>query len=82
MHKVEGEMFRGILVDAAKACGLAVTTLSAKAPLDSAAEALGLSRAQLDGRLAALGKTAGPPWGAHQKEAAAAALAALTASRR
>jgi len=77
MHKVEGEMFRGILVEAARACGLRVTTLPSKAPLDAAAKALRTPRARLDAQLAALGKAVGPPWGAHEKEAAAAALAAL-----
>jgi len=38
---------------------------------------LRLPRARLDAQLAALGKAVGPPWGAHEKEAAAAALAAL-----
>jgi hypothetical protein len=77
MHKVEGEMFRGILVDAAEACGLRVTTLPSKAPLDAAAKVLRKPRARLDAQLAALGKAVGPPWGGHEKEAAAAALAVL-----
>ena len=77
MHKVEGELFRGILVDAAKACGLRVTTLPSKAPLDAAARALRVPRARLDSQLLALRKSAGPPWGGHEKEAAAAALAVL-----
>jgi len=77
MHKVEGEMFREILVDAAKACGLRVTTLPSKTPLDAAAKVLRKPRARLDAQLAALGKAVGPPWGGHEKEAAAAALAVL-----
>jgi hypothetical protein len=36
-----------------------------------------VTRARLDAELAALGKSAGAPWGAHQKEAAAAALLVL-----
>jgi hypothetical protein len=43
---------------------------------------LGVTRARLDAQLAALGKAAGPPWGKHQKEAAAAALVALTHGKR
>lgn len=81
MHKVEGELFREILVDAARACGLRVTTLPSKAPLDAAARALRLPRARLDAQLLALRKFAGPPWGGHEKEAAAAALAVLGAGR-
>jgi hypothetical protein len=42
---------------------------------------LGVTRARLVSDLAALGKAAGPPWGKDQKEAAAAALAALNHAR-
>src|SRR5262249_52760635 len=77
MHKAEGELFRDVLVAGARACGLALTTLPDKSALDDAARRLGLSRARLDARLAALGRSAGPPWGRDQKEAAAAALVAL-----
>jgi hypothetical protein len=77
MHKAEGELFREVLVAAARACDLEPTTLPDKSALDAAAKALGLTRARLDARLAALGKAAGPPWGKDQKEAAAAALVAL-----
>jgi hypothetical protein len=79
MHKAEGEMFREVLVDAARACGIALTTLPDKEAIDSAAKKLGVTRARLDSELAALGKVAGPPWGKYQKEAAAAALVVLKA---
>jgi hypothetical protein len=77
MHKAEGELFRDVLVAGARACDLQLTTLPDKSALDDAAKKLGLTRARLDARLAALGKSAGPPWGKDQKEAAAAALVAL-----
>jgi len=77
MHKAEGEMFRGILVEAARACGIEPLELPDKSALDAAAKKLGISRAKLDARLAAMGKAAGPPWAQYQKEAAAAALAVL-----
>jgi hypothetical protein len=77
MHKAEGELFRDALVAGANACGLALVTLPDKSALESAAKALGLSRAKLDATLALLGKAAGAPWGKDQKEAAAAALVAL-----
>jgi uncharacterized protein GlcG (DUF336 family) len=77
MHKAEGEMFRDVLVEAARACGIEPLMLPDKSALDSAAKKLGVSRAKLDARLAAMGKTAGPPWAQYQKEAAAAALAVL-----
>ena len=77
MHKAEGELFRDVLVAGARACGLAVTTLRDKTALDDAAAAVRSSRAELEALLVALGKTVGPPWGKDQKEAAAAAIAAL-----
>jgi hypothetical protein len=77
MHKAEGELFRDVLVAGARACDLQLTTLPEKSALDDAAKMLGVTRARLDADLATLGKSAGPPWGKDQKEAAAAALAAL-----
>jgi hypothetical protein len=77
MHKAEGELFRDVLVAGARACNLELTTLSDKSALNDAARILGLTRARLDAGLAALGKSAGPPWGKDQKEAAGAALVAL-----
>jgi hypothetical protein len=77
MHKAEGELFRDVLVAGAHACDLQLKTLPDKSALDDASRRLGLNRARLDARLAALGKSAGPPWGKDQKEAAAAALVAL-----
>jgi hypothetical protein len=77
MHKAEGEMFRDVLVEAARAFGMEPTTLPDKTPFDAAAKKLGITRARLDAQLAALGKAAGPPWGRYQKEAAAAALVVL-----
>ena len=77
MHKAEGELFRDVLVAGARACDMELTTLSDKSALDDASKMLGLGRARLDECLAVLGKSAGPPWGKDQKEAAAAALVAL-----
>jgi hypothetical protein len=77
MHKAEGEMFRDLLVEGARTCGIELTTLPDKTAIDASAKKLGLTRAQLDADLAALGKAAGPPWGKYQKEAAAAALVVL-----
>ena len=77
MHKAEGELFRDVLVAGTRACDLRITTLPDKSALDAAAKMLGVSRERLDAGLARVGKSAGPPWGKDQKEAAAAALAAL-----
>ena len=67
-----------LLVDASvDTSDLELTTLSDKSALDDATKLLGMTRARLDARLATLGRSAGPPWGKDQKEAAAAALVAL-----
>jgi len=80
MHQAEGEMFREVLVEAVCECGIELTTLPDKTAIDSAAKELGMARAKLDARLAALGAAAGPPWTKYQKEAAAAALVVLKRS--
>jgi hypothetical protein len=77
MHQAEGELFRDVLVAGVRDCPLALTTLPDKSALEDAARRLGVTRARLDEHLASLGKSAGPPWGKDQKEAAAAALVAL-----
>jgi len=79
MHKAEGELFRTVLVEGARECGLEPATLPDKTALDTAAKKLGLTRAKFDAQLAAIGKAAGPPWAQYQREAAAAALVALRA---
>jgi len=81
MHMAEGVLFRDVLVVGAKACGLQLITLDSKAPLAAAARALNVPKARLEARIAALGKAAGAPWAQHQKEAAAAAVAALGAAK-
>ena len=82
MHQAEGELFREAVVAGARSCGLIVTSLREKSALADAAAMLGLGRTDLETRLAALGKTVGPPWGKDQKEAAAAAIAALSRAVR
>jgi hypothetical protein len=82
MHKAEGEMFRGILVDAVRDHGLKVATLPDKSAIDAAAKTLGMTHAALDTLLVTLGKSVGAPWGKFEKEAAAAALVALKLSKK
>lgn len=77
MHMAEGEMFRDVLVQGARACKLGPVTLPDKTALEDAARLLKMKRAQFASTLEALGKQAGPPWQKLQREAAAAALAAL-----
>jgi hypothetical protein len=77
MHQAEGVLFRNVLVEGARACGIASTTLPDKTAIDAAAQKLGLTRPRLDAELAEIGKSVGPPWGLDQKEAAAAALVVI-----
>jgi hypothetical protein len=79
MHAAEGALFRDVLVTGAQACGLALATLPDRSALDAAAAAIGRDRRALDACIAALGRSSGAPWGRDQKEAAAAAMAALAA---
>lgn len=77
MHKAEGELFRDAIVAAAKACGLPLACLPVESPLEAAARMIGVTRQRLDAAIASIGRMAGPPWRAEQKDATAAALVAL-----
>jgi len=71
MHKAEGVLFRAALTAAAAALGLHPTAIPEK-ELAAIAKERGLLPT-----LASMGKSAGPPWGKDQKDAALAALLAL-----
>jgi hypothetical protein len=77
MHRAEGALFREALVDAARACGLRVVAIPEKLLTQHAEKTLGTPASGLAKRIAALGKSVGPPWGKDQKDAALAALVAL-----
>ena len=77
MHKAEGVLFREALVDAARACGLRLVAIREKELAERAEEALGTTAGGLAKKIAALGRSVGPPWGKDQKDAALAALVAL-----
>jgi hypothetical protein len=77
MHKAEGVLFRDALARAAKACGQRLVEIPEKTLQDHARQALGAPPAALAKHIATLGKTAGPPWGKDQKDAALAAMIAL-----
>ncbi|HYV84746.1 MAG TPA: hypothetical protein VFB49_02445 [Patescibacteria group bacterium] len=79
MHKAEGVLFREALASAATECGLRLVPVPEKELGAHAARALGSPAGALDRQIAALGRTAGPPWGKDQKDAALAALIALRA---
>jgi hypothetical protein len=77
MHQAEGVLFRDVLIEAAKACELKLLTLPEKTLVQEAEKLLRSPANALAKRVAALGKSAGPPWGKDQKDATLAALVAF-----
>jgi hypothetical protein len=79
MHAAEGELFRGVLVEAAAAHGLPVSRVPAHTLAEEACAELGCGGEALRELLAGLGRTVGPPWRQDEREATLAALIALAA---
>ena len=77
MHQAEGVLFRDALIAAAKASELKLVTLPEKTLLEEAEKSLRTPASELLKTVSALGKSAGPPWGKDQKDAALAALVAF-----
>jgi len=77
MHKAEGVLFRDALIHAAKECKIKAVQIPEKELLSHAEHELKTPEGKLTARISGLGKTAGPPWGKDQKEAALAALIVL-----
>ncbi|HEV7475328.1 MAG TPA: hypothetical protein VGN90_14840 [Pyrinomonadaceae bacterium] len=76
MHKAEGVLFREVLVHAAKECGLMLVAIPEKHLMKHAESALQTPETALVQTITRIGKTAGPPWGKDQKDAALAAMTA------
>jgi hypothetical protein len=77
MHKAEGVLFREALAKAVLACKLRLVAIPEKTLQEHAQKELKTSASNIQKKLAALGKMAGPPWGKDQKDAALAATVAL-----
>jgi hypothetical protein len=77
MHKAEGVLFRDALAKAVQTCKLRLVAIPEKTILEYAQKELGMSASNLQKKLVALGKTAGPPWAKDQRDAALAAIVAL-----
>ncbi|MBO0722709.1 MAG: hypothetical protein J2P41_17935 [Blastocatellia bacterium] len=77
MHKAEGVLFKDALARAARACELRLVAIPEKQLAEYAERALGLPASSLSKEIGRLGKSAGPPWGKDQKDAALAAIVAL-----
>ena len=78
MHQAEGAMFPAALERAVDASGVRLASIVEKTLTGTAERAIGRAPAAL---IADLGRGAGPPWGADQKNAALAAIVALKARR-
>jgi len=82
MHKAEGVMFPDALARAAGNCGLRLLAVAEKDLAAQVERALAMSIGVAMKKVALLGKSVGPPWGADQKNAALAAMIALAANRK
>lgn len=80
MHKAEGALFQDVLATAARACGVTLVAVPVKQLATHARTAFGRRTSRICTQVALLGKSAGPPWGKDQKEAALAAAIALRES--
>jgi len=82
MHKAEGVLFRDVLLRATEECGLTLVPIPEKQLAQRAEKTLASHAMRLLKELAAAGKSVGPPWGKDQKDAALAALIALSGHPR
>lgn len=80
MHKAEGVLFPAALTVAAETCGLNVVAIPEKTLDARVEESMDLAVAMET--MAALGKSAGPPWGKDQKTATLAAMIVLEEASR
>jgi hypothetical protein len=77
IHSADGELFRDALADAVKKHRLNLVRVKEKEVVDEAASRLRLEAVDLQNRVAAFGRSVGPPWTQDQKLAATAAWLAL-----
>ena len=79
MHKAEGVLFRDALARATEACALKLVAVPEKRLMNEAETALATPLSGLVKMITTIGKSAGPPWGKDQKDAALAGMIALKA---
>jgi hypothetical protein len=77
IHTAEGEFYREALKTACKACGFAASGIPERDLLSRATAILQLPADDLQQRIAALGKSLGPPWRQDEKLSALAAWISL-----
>ncbi len=78
IHTADGELFRDSLRAACARCGLPLQGIREKVLFATASKAFGLQPAALKRRIAAFGKSLGPPWSQDEKFAALGAWLSLT----
>jgi hypothetical protein len=81
-HAAEGQLFRQVLEMAAARCNIANVSFSPQEIVDSTAQRLNLSAADLTSRVQALGKGIVRPWRQEERLAACAAWIALSSVSR
>lgn len=79
IHAAEGELFRDVLRQASRGCGLRVAEVRERDLDERAGRSLRRSPEDLRRRLAEWGKALGPPWTQDEKRAALVAWLALAA---
>jgi hypothetical protein len=77
IHAAEGELFREVLRQASRKCGLRVVEVKERDLEDQSAQGLRCSAVERGRRLAEWGKALGPPWTQDEKRAALVAWLAL-----
>jgi len=77
IHTADGELFRDSLRAACVVCNLPLDGIREKELFATASKVLGIQAAALKRRIAALGKSLGPPWSQDEKFAALAAWLTL-----
>jgi hypothetical protein len=77
MHKAEGVMYPDVLANAIDECGINLVRIPEKTLPKKAADVFGVKLGHTLESLAAVGRSAGPPWTKDQKTAALAAAIAL-----
>ena len=77
IHAAEGELFREVLRQASRQCGLSVIAVKERELEERAARALNRPAEELVRRVAEWGRALGPPWTKDEKRAALVAWLAL-----
>jgi hypothetical protein len=77
IHTADGEHFRNAITRAAARCGLSLTKVREREIWDTAAEKMKVPVETFQTRIAAFGKTLGPPWRVDEKLATAVGCLAL-----